>query len=176
MQTLETPRLTLRPFTSGDADFVLDLYSRMEVQRFLGAVPKLMKDLDEANALIEAWARVDDGTCGVWAVQDRESGQLAGTLLLKSIPASGPERKPSGDIEIGWHFHPDSWGHGYAPEAASAVLRYGFKQGLPRVVVVINPANTSSRRVCEKIGVVSQGSTDRYYNAMLELFTAGNPG
>ncbi|MCC9145974.1 MULTISPECIES: GNAT family N-acetyltransferase [unclassified Arthrobacter] len=176
MQTLETTRLLLRPYDAGDVDFVLDMYSRMEVQRFLGAAPKLMKNLDEAQALIEAWGRVEDGICGVWAVEERDTGKLAGTLLLKPIPASGPERQPSGDIEIGWHFHPASWGQGFAAEAAAAVLEHSFSLGLPRVVVVIDPANTASRRVCEKIGVVPQGNTDRYYNTVLELFTAENPG
>ncbi|MCQ1987586.1 MULTISPECIES: GNAT family N-acetyltransferase [unclassified Arthrobacter] len=176
MRTLETDRLTLRPFTSEDAAFVLDLYSRMEVQRFLGTNPKLMQDRAEALALIEAWAGRDDGTCGVWAVQDKDTGQLAGTLLLKPIPASGPERKPSDDIEIGWHFHPDSWGKGYASEAGAAVLAHAFAAGLPQVVAVTNPANTASMRVCGKIGLQHQGSTDRYYNTVCELFTAENPG
>ncbi|MCC3302215.1 GNAT family N-acetyltransferase [Arthrobacter sp. zg-Y895] len=180
MLTLETPRLTLRPYTSEDADFVLDLYSRMEVQRFLGANPKLMRDRAEALTLIEAWSRRDDGTCGIWAVQektvqDQDTGNLTGTLLLKPIPASGPERKPSGDIEIGWHFHPDSWGKGYASEAGAAVLAHAFAAGLPQVVAVTNPANTASMRVCGKIGLQHQSSTDRYYNTVCELFTAENP-
>ena len=186
MLTLETDRLTLRPFTADDADFVLDLYSRMEVQRYIsGQPPKLMKDRTEALALIEAWARRDDGTCGIWAVQakasqekaaqDQITGQLTGTLLLKPIPASGPELRESGDIEIGWHFHPDFWGRGYAPEAAAAVLQHGFDAGLPRIVAVTNPANTASMRVCGKIGLQAQGTTDRYYNKTCQLFTADNP-
>lgn len=139
MLTLETPRLLLRPYTVDDAAFVLDLYSRREVQQFLGVSPKLMKD------------------------------------SAKPIPASGPERRPSGDIEIGWHFHPDSWGKGYAPEAAAAVLDHALARGLPKVVAVINPANGASRRVCEKIGLHHQGITDRYYNAVCELFSTEKP-
>lgn len=175
MLTLETRRLLLRPYTSADADFVLDLYSRMEVQRYIGNPPKLMQNRSEALVLIEAWHRRDDGTCGIWAVQDKGAGELAGTLLLKPIPASGPERRPSGDIEIGWHFHPDSWGKGYASEAAAVVLQHAFDAGLPRVVAVTIPANAASMRVCEKIGLQYRGPTDRYYNTVCELFTADNP-
>ncbi|MCC3276506.1 GNAT family N-acetyltransferase [Arthrobacter sp. zg-Y20] len=181
MRALETDRLTLRLFTADNADFVLDLYSRMDVQRYIsGHPPKLMKDRTEAVALIEAWTRRDDGTCGIWAVQekaaeDNVAGQLTGTLLLKPIPASGPELQESGDIEIGWHFHPDFWGRGYAPEAAAAVLQHGFDAGLPRIVAVTNPANTASMRVCGKIGLQAQGTTDRYYNKTCQLFTADNP-
>ncbi|MDN3905463.1 GNAT family N-acetyltransferase [Arthrobacter sp. YD2] len=175
MLTLETRRLLLRPYMSADADFVLDLYSRMEVQRYIGNPPKLMQNRSEALALIEAWHRRDDGTCGIWAVQDKGAGKLAGTLLLKPIPASGPERQPSGDIEIGWHFHPGSWGKGYASEAAAAVLQHAFDAGLPRVVAVTNPANSASMRVCEKIGLQHHGPTDRYYNTVCEFFTADAP-
>lgn len=192
MKTLETPRLILRPYTPDDADFVLDLYSRLEVQRYIGTTPKLMKDKEEAHARIEAWTRLDDGTCGVWAVQERAvqdsaaqeraaqdsaaSGRLVGTLLLKPIPASGPEPVPSGDIEIGWHLHPRFWGRGYASEAGAAVLARAFSAGLPRVVAVTNPANMASQRVCVKVGLKPEGSTDRYYNTVCALFSADNPG
>ncbi|WP_354183155.1 GNAT family N-acetyltransferase [Arthrobacter sp. UYP6] len=76
---------------------------------------------------------------------------------------------------MGWHFHPDSWGKGYAPEAAAAVLDHALHRGLPSVVAVTNPANAASRRVCEKIGLQHLGSTDRYYNTVCELFSVDNP-
>ena len=175
MQSFETSRLLLRPYAAGDAGFVFDLYSRWEVQRFLGLEPRVMQDPAEAAARIEAWTGLDDGTCGVWAVGDKATGQLAGSLLLKSIPASAPDLPPSGDIEIGWHFHPDSWGRGYAAEAAAAILRHGLRRGLPRIVAVINPENGASRRVCEKIGLHPHGLTGRYYNATCELFSTEPP-
>lgn len=171
MPTLETERLLLRPWTANDADFVLDLYSRWEVQRFLGRTPAVMRDRAEALARIEAWSRLDSESHGIWAVQEKESGNLTGNVLLKSIPASGPDLPPSGDTEIGWHFHPDYWGRGYATEAAAAVLGYGLNRGLPLVVAVTNPENAASMRVCERIGLHHQGQTDRYYNAVCELFT-----
>jgi RimJ/RimL family protein N-acetyltransferase len=104
--------------------------------------------------------------------QVRASGELAGTLLLKSIPASGGSLplQPSGDTEIGWHFHPDHWGRGYATEAAADVLASAFEGGLPKVVAVTAPANTSSQKVCTRIGLVYQGQTGRYYNTLCELF------
>ena len=102
------------------------------------------------------------------------TGEPAGTLLLKSIPASGDGQppEPSGDTEIGWHFHPDSWGHGFATEAASVVLRYAFESGLKRVVAVTNPGNLASRRVCERIGMRYLGQTDAYYSTTCELYAA----
>jgi RimJ/RimL family protein N-acetyltransferase len=75
----------------------------------------------------------------------------------------------------GWHFHPDYWGHGYATEAAAAVLSYAFASGLEKVVAVTAPANEASQSVCLRIGMRHCGQTRRYYNALCELFEATAP-
>lgn len=205
VENLETERLILRPWEPKDADFALDLYSRWEVQRFIGNPPRVMADRAEAEERIRVWRAMDHPVHAVWVVQLKGPAQqanpaqpsnppqqtdpaqpripghskpaLAGTLLLKSIPASGPELplQPSGDPEIGWHFHPDHWGKGYATEAAAAVLAYAFNNGVPKVVAVTNPANTASQRVCTRIGLLHRGRTSRYYNALCELFELVNP-
>lgn len=176
MQTLATERLLLRPWKTGDADFVYDMYSRSEVHRYLGRVPRVMQDLAEALAMIERWKNLDHPVHGIWAIERRAGtgeSQLVGNLLLKSIPASGElPLQPSGDTEIGWHLHPDFWGHGYATEAASAVLEMALASSLEKVVAVTNPANTASQQVCRRIGLEPAGQTDRYYNTTCELFVS----
>lgn len=191
MRTLETERLILREWEPEDADFVLDLYSRWEVQRFIGNHPQVMRQRTEAEERIQVWRAMDHHIHGAWAVQRKDPPQtstgfpptgtvppLAGTLLLKSIPASGSTLplQPSGDTEIGWHFHPAHWGHGYATEAAGAVLAYGLDSGLEKIVAVTAPANTASQRVCRRIGMLHRGQTSKYYNALCELFEVQVPG
>ena len=59
-------------------------------------------------------------------------------------------------VEIGWRLEREAWGHGYAPEAATAVLEFAFTQvELPNdeVVSFTTEANTNSRRVMAKIGL-----------------------
>lgn len=176
MENLETKRLILRRWEPADAGFVLDLYSRWEVQRYIGNPPRVMTELHEAEERISAWRSMHHPVHGIWAVQLRpglaDHNTLAGNLLLKEIPASGGSLplQPSGDTEIGWHFHPAFWGRGYATEAAAAVLAYAFRKGLPKVVAVTAPANTASQRVCTRIGLVHKGQTGRYYNTLCELF------
>ncbi|MBG6192272.1 RimJ/RimL family protein N-acetyltransferase [Arthrobacter sp. CAN_A212] len=173
MQILMTDRLLLRPWEPEDADFVYDMYSRWDVQQFIGLVPRVMKDRSEADRLIERCRSYDHPVHGFWAVQRAEDAHLVGTILLKGIPASGEAPlQPSGDTEIGWHFHPDYWGRGYAAEAASAVLAYSFSEGLDRVVAVTSTENTASQGVCRRIGMEHQGSTKDYYNATCELYLA----
>ena len=175
-QAINTERLTLRPWEDSDVDFVFDLYSRWVVQRFIGNEPAVMNSRREAFDKLARFQSTDHPVHGVWAVTRKDDSTPVGTLLLKPIPASGAEPlEASSDVEIGWHFHPDHWGNGYATEAAAAVLEHAFAAGLERVVAVTNPANEASQSVCRRIGMEHQGQTADYYNATCEFFTVKNP-
>ncbi len=177
VETLRTERLLLRPWTLDDTDFVFGLYSLWSVQQHIGLHPRVMTDRAEAIAVIKFWQKMNHPIHAFRAVTDADSGEVLGNLLLKSIPASGPltPLAPSGDTEIGWHFHPNAWHNGYATEAASAVLAQGWKTGLDRVVAVTKPSNRPSQRVCVRIGMTHKGQTDQYYNAVSEVFVAFRP-
>lgn len=171
----ETDRLFVRLYEPEDGPFVLDMYSRMDVQRFLGTSPKPMQSIDEATAAIQRWRSVSDANplLGVWAVAQR-SGEPVGTVMLKMAPLSS-DQKPlplSDDHEVGWHLHPQYWGHGYATEATSGVLRRAFLAGIEDVVAVILPANVASKRVAERLRMEYLGLTERYYSAVADLYVA----
>jgi RimJ/RimL family protein N-acetyltransferase len=172
VQFLKSQRLNLRDWRDEDASFVLDMCSRWEVQRFIGATPRTLHDHDGALATIARWRSRADDVHAVWAVEDRDSGQLLGTLLLVGILGSGDQvpLSPTGETEIGWYFHPDAWGHGYATEAAAVALQYAFRVGLQTVLAVTHPENTASQAVCTRLGMEHRGQTDRYYNMTCELF------
>ncbi|GAA3927764.1 hypothetical protein Aau02nite_89690 [Amorphoplanes auranticolor] len=110
MEVLTSDRLRLREWRAEDADFVLDMCSRWEVQRFIGAQPAVLRDRAGALATIARWRSRADDVHAVWAVEERDRAELLGTLLLVALPDSD-------ETEIGWYFHPDAWGHGYAREA-----------------------------------------------------------
>jgi len=172
---LESERLILRNWSDDDVDFVYDMYSRWEVQRYLGTSPKVMVERSEAVARVKQLRALDHPVHGVWAIERNDGGGLVGSGLLKPIPASGTGGEPSGDVEIGWHLHPGSWGHGYASEAAARLLRHAFESGLPQVVAVTYPENIASQRVAERIGMIHRGRTERYYDTTCELFIATRP-
>lgn len=169
MTDFATERLLLRPFTVDDADFVWDMYSRWEVQRYLGREPRVLADRAEAVAVTERLAAPNPEPHGRWAITDRSTGRPLGMVLLKVLPASGTGA-PSGDTEVGWHLHPDVWGRGYATEAAGRLLVHAFDAGISEVLAVTYPANTASQRVARRLGMTHRGTTDAYYDVTCELF------
>jgi len=164
----ETERCVVRSWELGEAARFFDVYRRWEVARWLGARPRAMEDLDEAEARIVRWAELnhDDPVGGRWAVQRRDDGVVVGTVLLVEVPGG------DGELEVGWHLHPDAWGHGYATEAAGGALSRAFGAGHEEVVAVVRPGNTASSAVCARLGMAARGRTRRYYDTDLELFTA----
>jgi RimJ/RimL family protein N-acetyltransferase len=163
---IETERTTIRDWRPTEADRFFDIYSRGEVARWLGAQPTAMTDRAEADARIDRWRglNADNPDEGRWAVERRSDGVVAGTVILVRLPDG------AGELEVGWHLHPDSWGQGLASEAARAVLAHAFGRGVDEVFAVVRPDNAASLAVCRRIGMEPLGLTDRYYGSELELF------
>ncbi|WP_239123936.1 GNAT family N-acetyltransferase [Rhizocola hellebori] len=166
----------MREWTASDDDIArrFDTYRRVEVVKWLGNATPLA-DLDQAmagQARAEATYAKHQGRYGVWAVQIRDSGIVAGSVLLVPMPEPSDGSPGGGEVEIGWHLHPDSWGRGYATEAAKAVLDYGFGLGLPEILAIAKPDNAPSIAVMRRIGMRHFGRTSRWYGMEAELFRA----
>jgi RimJ/RimL family protein N-acetyltransferase len=161
-----TERLVARSWCLADADAFFDIYRRWEVARWLGAAPQTMETVDEAEARITRWAEANlaSEVEGRWAVERREDGRPVGTVLLVRLPGG------NGEVEVGWHFHPDVWGNGYATESARGALDWAFAHGFDEVYAVVRPDNERSIAVCERLGMERLGRTTRYYESDLALF------
>lgn len=163
---LETERLLIRPWRHADAPRLLDLLSRLEVVKWLGdGEPVLMKDLDEAHTRVNRYAERDDPPLGMWAVERRSDGIVLGTVLLLTLP-----NDDHGEVEIGWHLHPDAWGHGYATEAARAVLEHGFAGGLREIIAVSHTDNEPSQAVMRRLGMEDRGVVEKWYEGESACF------
>ncbi|MDG4779716.1 GNAT family N-acetyltransferase [Micromonospora sp. WMMD961] len=182
MTVLTTERLILRDWTDEPADLarIYDIYSRPEITRWLAVSPGLpMTDPAQAVERLQVWRdrrAADGGRYGTWAIEVRDTGLVAGTVLLKPLPGID-EAVRTGDIETGWHLHPDSWGHGYATEAARALLAREFAAGTQEIYAVVSPGNEPSMAVCRRLGMTHVGQrTDWYGGELLETFVRAAPG
>lgn len=167
----ETDRLLVRNWAPADAERAYDLYSRWEVARWLGAEPRVMQSVDEAHRMVERWAGLNavEPVGGRWAVVSKDDKVVAGTVLLVQLPDG------DGEYEVGWHFHPDSWGRGYATESAQQSLARGFAH-LDEILAVVRPDNAASIAVCRRLGMTGLGRTRKYYQSELELFRITEEG
>jgi RimJ/RimL family protein N-acetyltransferase len=149
MTVLEAARLRLRPLTAVDRDALLVYRGDPEVCRYLPFPP--MDEAEIARRLETQWFRTvleaDDEHVTLGA-ELRETGALVGDviLFLKS--------REHGTGEIGWVFSPAVAGQGFATEAATAMLDWAFGPvGLRRVVARLDERNTTSARLCERLGM-----------------------
>lgn len=166
----ETNRLVIRPWNlKTDVEPAFEIYSNPEVTHFLKTK---VDSLATQRAVLQRWINrsieLNNGT-GLWAMVHNETGEIVGTIILIQLPDN--HGNLTQDYEIGWHLKRSSWGKGYATEAAKAILAYGFQQlNLPVIYAVVNPVNTASMRVTQRLGMAPLGRCDRYYNLELELF------
>ncbi len=164
-----TQRLSIRPWCRDEAPRLLDILSRVEVARWLGdGDPVLLKSLAEAEEKIDGFgALAEEPPRGFWAVEVRETGLVVGSVLLVPLPGDS-----AGEVQIGWQLHPDSWGRGYATEAAGAVLEHGLAHGLPQVLALTHLTNHPSQAVALRIGMEPLGVTEKWYDEPSMLFRA----
>jgi RimJ/RimL family protein N-acetyltransferase len=186
MEHFTTARLIARDWTAADAEAALAIYGRDEVTRWFGPQPRQpVPSLAHMRQVIDrriARSR-EQPDYGLWALELRASGQVAGAVLLSPLPEDGTA------VEIGWHLNPDYWGAGYATEAGRGAIALAFgldrvgpdrigpglasrpaRPVLDSVLALVDPDNIRSRDVCRRLGMRHLGQTSRYYGVTLELF------
>jgi RimJ/RimL family protein N-acetyltransferase len=168
-----TPRLDVRPWSHDETPELYDIYGRWDVARWLGATPKVAESEGAMHDTVERWAAAASGPLGVWAVVLRSTGRPVGTVVLVMMPDGAG--RPTEDVEIGWHLHPDHWGHGYATEAASGALQRAWAADIREVYAVVHPGNDASVAVTRRLGMEPLGRTNRWYGVELDAFRASAP-
>jgi len=153
---IETERLIIRPWRESDRAEYLASCNTEVVTANLGG-PARVEDIDASLARISK-CQEDNGFC-FWAVERKSDGLFLGYCGLKR--SNLPETPFEDDVEIGWRLREDAWGHGYASEAAEAVLAWAWENlDAPRVVSFTIPANRASQRVMERIGMERRTDLD----------------
>lgn len=158
--TLETERLTLRPFREADAPALFELSQDPEVMRYVGdrRVPTLQESWRAIAGWLGHWAMRGYGQ---WAIEERSSGRLTGRAgIINPVDWPGPE--------VGYLLGRAWWGRGYATEAARAAMDWGFEQiGFDDLLSLIDPANKASIAVATRLGESLRGETDLWGNTVL---------
>jgi RimJ/RimL family protein N-acetyltransferase len=148
-QSIVTERLLLRPFTTDDVDAVLAWEGLDVVHRYLYTSPRTREEV----------RRVIEQRLGMTAIDDeRDTIRLAvvvrdGATVVGDVGLHRTSREHR-QGEIGFMFHPDHHGRGYATEAVRPLLGVGFDGArLHRIVGRCDARNGASARVMERLGM-----------------------
>lgn len=148
---LTTKRLLLREFTTNDVDSVLTLVGDRRVTDWLSFDSR---SRDQASSMITdtiARANAEPRTEYYLAVTLRADTRLIGFVRI------GIDGVKAG--KLGYAVRADEWGHGYATEATSAMLEFGFHElGLHRISAAIGPDNQASITVAKRLGMHYEGT------------------
>jgi RimJ/RimL family protein N-acetyltransferase len=150
--TLHTARLRLRPVTSADADALFALHSSAHVLRYWDAPP--WSEPARADRFIAAsWQLAEEGSGARLAMDRVSDGAFIGWCALVRW---NPDYRSA---SMGYCLDDAAWGHGYATEAARALLQWAFDTlDLNRVQAETDTRNAASARVLEKLGFVREGT------------------
>jgi RimJ/RimL family protein N-acetyltransferase len=174
---IETERLLLRPMTEEDLPFLIALHSDARVTAHIGrGGPWTEQDVRDWLAKTLAFNRKEG--LGQRAVVRKSDGKLIGRSGLVCFEVEDAAEHPrlfwgrgsapadvktTPILELGYTFHPDAHGHGFATEASSRMRDYAFEVlGVPRIMSVIRHANGPSIRVAERNGLTRVGTAEAF--------------
>lgn len=148
-------RLVLRRWRDSDLEPFAALNADQTAMRFM---PETMT-ADETRAMVgRIRDHFDAHGFGLWAVEASGVAPFIGYVGLQR-PTFDAHFTPC--VEIGWRLAPAFWGKGYATEAATAALRFGFDNlNLDQIVSFTVLANKPSWSVMERIGMTRDPADD----------------
>ncbi|MCF6322188.1 MAG: GNAT family N-acetyltransferase [Rhizobiaceae bacterium] len=147
---LETERLIIRPWNYDNIDRPI-FHELNNDEKIMEYFP-FRRTRAQSDEVLQKTIEKERGSDFGWlAVCLKDSGVPIG---YSGIGKVNFERPFSQEYEIGWRFVARHWRKGYASEAASELLRYGFVNcGLEEIIAFAVPVNISSIGVMKHIGM-----------------------
>lgn len=145
--TLETERLILRVPQAVDFERYAEMLGDDSSHHIGGPLPRH-----------DAWRRFLQMP-GAWVLQGFAMFSIVEKATGRWMGQAGPWQ-PDGwpGTEIGYSFHHDARGHGYATEACVAAMDWVFDElGWSEVIHSIAPTNTASQAVAQRLGSHNRG-------------------
>lgn len=151
LPTIEAQRVTLRHLEESDTDSLFEIFSDPEALRYWSSPP--FKERVEAEKLL---AEIHDNfrqkELFQWGIARRSDDQIIGTSTLFRFDDQ------SRRAEIGYILNRRFWGNGFIGEALTALIGFAFeKMNLHRIEADIDPRNSASVNVVERLGFQKEG-------------------
>lgn len=162
--TIETQRLTLRPFRAADVDaMVREILGNANVTATLPEAPATPEEQRQCakTDYIDGYSGLwDTHGYGGWAVCSR-SGEIAPEGTLIGFCGFSPGHLEGEGAELAYGYGEAYWGKGVGKEAATAALDWLFQQsGQDRANACHYQGNDISKRILEGLGMTFIGDYD----------------
>jgi ribosomal-protein-alanine N-acetyltransferase len=180
-QEIRTARLLLRSLEREDIPAIVRLAGAYEIAATTVQIPHPYAENDALKFLTQASEEFQAGRAVSFAISISPGRGLCGAVGLHLADA---HRR----AELGYWIGMPFWGQGYATEAASAAVAFGFETlNLRRIYAHHFAGNTASQRVLEKIGMRHEGRFRQHiqkwdqfidienYGLLAEEFRKGGP-
>jgi RimJ/RimL family protein N-acetyltransferase len=164
---LTTARLIVREWSDDDAAAAFAVYGSTEVAHWLTPAIDRVPDPGAMLVVLQAWQEAQRSLVpplGRWAVQRRDDRVVIGGLAVRRLP---PYEE---DLEVSWQFDPRHWGHGYATEAARALVSWALAHDVDELFAVARPSNTRAIATAKRLGMEWVGETSKYYGLNLQVY------
>ena len=161
----ETERLKLRQWKKEDYPVFAIMNADPVVMEYF---PNILNESESNEMADKIQSIISARGWGFWAVGEKNKGNFIGFVGLH-VPIPGLPCSPC--VEIGWRLRKESWGKGYALEAAQAALKVAFeKLGFNEVYSFTAVGNFRSRAVIERLYM-----TNTQQNFEHPMVPVGNP-
>jgi RimJ/RimL family protein N-acetyltransferase len=145
---IRTPRLLLRQWKDSDLDAWCEMNADAEVRKYF---PKVNERADSEGEASRMKASITQRGWGFWAVEVPSVTPFIGAVGL-FVPTFEAPWQPA--VEVGWRLKRNTWGKGFATEAALAARDFGFTElKLPQIIAMSVITNEPSHRVMHRIGM-----------------------
>nr|WP_086940403.1 GNAT family N-acetyltransferase [Thaumasiovibrio occultus] len=164
---LETSRLRIREILESDLENLSEMLADEKVMEF--SVNGPMSKAQTMAFINWCQSSYNDHGVGPWALISKIDDAFIGFAGLSKECIDGVE-----EIHIGYRLASKYWGQGFATEAVSAVVDYGFsRKGQNRVCAIIEPEHCSSIRVIEKAGFKLSKQT-KFHEKLTNIYVKSN--
>ena len=149
MAEIRTERLLLRPAREADLESFHAILGDPRAMRFWSTPPH--SDIAQTREWLAAMIAIEPGEGEDFVVE--HEGRVIGKAGLFKFP------------EIGFVFHPDMWGRGFAAEALRAVVDRAFAvHGLTAIEADVDPRNQASLKLLERLGFAEVRRAERTWH------------
>lgn len=154
---LETERLVLRCYEPSDAAAVKEAVDE-SIEHLTPWIPWIRDEpqtLEQKVTLMRKFrGDFDLGKDRVYGIFERSEARTP-----RLVGGAGHHARSHPHIEIGYWLRRGETGQGYATEASAALVRTAFEiDGLDRVEIRVDPENTKSAAVAERLGFTNEGT------------------